>query len=432
MKNLLYLVHRLPYPPNKGDKITSFNMLKYLSDRFNIFLGCFVDDLRDWQYRPEVEKYCKQLCTIGLKPATAKFRSLLGLLTGEALSLTYYRNAKLQAWVDRVFEEYQIDAVMVLSGVMAQYVSPHLNQKIRSVLDLEDVDSDKWQLLAKEHGVLLSWILNRESVRLLHFERAMAQKFDITLLVSKREAELFKMKAPEVARKTTFRVQGVDCSYFDPSLRYENPYAGSTNVLVFTGAMDYWPNSDAVIWFAKEVIPRIRQAVPNVCFCIVGMNPTRKVKALAEDPSIIVTGGVPDVRPYLAHAAAAALPLRIARGIQNKVLEAMAMEKPILATPNAIYGMDLCPGFSPYVSATAEGLAEKAIALLNTEVQETAGARACVLKHNDWEVNLGFIHRLLSEDLSTMESLSPDIISHVAAEKTQHKLSHYSMERNSF
>ena len=407
MKNLLYLVHRFPYPPNKGDKITSFNMLKYLSGHFNIFLGCFVDDPRDWQYLPEVEKYCKQLCTVGLKPGAAKLKSLQGLLTGEALSLPYYRNTTLQGWVDKIFTQHHIDGLMVLSGVMAQYVSRHLDKGIRSVLDLEDVDSDKWQLLAKEQGWLLGWILNRESVQLLRFERAMARKFDITLLVSKREAELFKTKAPEVAAKTRYRVQGVDCDYFDPSLKFPNPYGKSTKVLVFTGAMDYWPNSDAVIWFAQEVIPRIRVEVPAVRFCIVGMNPTKKVKDLAKDPSIMVTGGVPDVRPYLAHAAAAALPLRIARGIQNKILEAMAMEKPILATPNAIFGIEPCPGFSPLISETAEGLAKNAISLLNTEHTSTSTARACVLKRNDWNVNLQFIHRLLSENLSELESLNP-------------------------
>lgn len=385
-------------------------MLKYLSNHFNIFLGCFIDDPRDWQYIPEIEKYCKQLCTVELKPLTAKFKSLQGLFTGEPLSLPYYRNAKLQEWVDSICGSHKIDTVMVLSGAMAQYVSRHLNDDNRSVLDLEDVDSDKWQLLAKEHGWLLGWVLNRESVRLLHFERAMAQKFDITLFVSRKEAELFKSKAPEVAQKTRFRTQGVDSNYFDPSHEYENPYGENAKVLVFTGAMDYWPNSDAAIWFAKKVIPKIRLEVPSVRFYIVGMNPTRKVRALARDPSIIVTGGVPDVRPYLAHATAAALPLRIARGIQNKMLEAMAMKKPILATPNAIYGIELCPGFSPLVSATAEGLAEKAISLLNSDTREIAAARACVLERNNWEVNLNFIYKLLNKSSDEINSITPGLV----------------------
>jgi len=395
MKNLLYLVHRLPYPPNKGDKITSFNMLKYLSARFNVFLGCFIDDPQDWQYVPKVGKYCTQLCPVGLKSSVAELKSLQGLLTGEALSLPYYRSRKLQDWVDGVLQDHAIDAILVLSGAMAQYVSYPLDSDIRTVLDLEDVDSDKWQLFAKEHNWPLNWIFQRESQRLFDYERAMAKKFDVTLFVSRDEAELFQKLAPEVAHRTKYRVQGVDSNYFDPSLRFENPYPNNAQALVFTGAMDYWPNTDAVIWFAKEIMPRIKEAVPDALFYIVGMNPLPKVRALGKDPSIMITGGVPDVRPYLAHAVAAALPLRVARGIQNKILEAMAMEKPVLATPDAIHGIELCPGFSPLISDSAEGLAEKGISLLTVSPAVPNTARRCVLERYNWDVNLQFINELL-------------------------------------
>ena len=192
MKNLLYLVHRLPYPPNKGDKITSFNLLKYLSRYRNIYLGCFVDDPKDWHYVQKLESYCTELFPVSLNPRIAKIRSVSGFLTGEALSLPYYRNSELQNWVDGVMVSERIDDIFILSGAMAQYVTHHLDSSKKSILDLEDVDSDKWQLFAKNHGWPLNWIFRRESRKLLSFERDMARKFDVTLFVSRMEAQLFQ------------------------------------------------------------------------------------------------------------------------------------------------------------------------------------------------------------------------------------------------
>jgi sugar transferase (PEP-CTERM/EpsH1 system associated) len=404
MKNLLYLVHRLPYPPNKGDKITSFNILKHLSTRYNVYLGCFIDDHQDRKYVPKVEKYCAGLCAVHLNPFYRKVLSLQGLLTNEALSLPFYKSNKLQDWVDNLIQTQNIDGVFILSGAMAQFVSAHLNSISRAVLDLEDVDSDKWQLYAKDHKWPLSWIFQRESKKLLEYERKMANLFDVTLFVSDEEAKLFKAMAPEVAHKIRYRVQGVDGKYFDPALKFESPYEDGIKVLVFTGAMDYWPNEDAVTWFAKQIMPRISQVVPNARFFIVGMNPARKVRILAKNSSIIVTGGVADVRPYLAHAIAAALPLRVARGIQNKILEAMAMEMSVLATPEAIFGIEPCPGFSPLIADTADELADKAIRLLTGKKQETISSRPCVLEKYNWDDNLQLLDELLDEDLSDTQT----------------------------
>ncbi len=365
-----------------------------------------MDDPKDWQYVSKVEEYCVDLCAVGLKPGVSKLLSLRGLLTGEALSLPYYRNGKLQNWVDKIFQSHKIDAILNLSGAMAQYVSNNLDQGIKTVLDLEDVDSDKWQLYAKNHNWPLNWFFQRESKRLLAYERNMAEAFDITLFVSQEEAKLFQKLVPEVAQKVKYRVQGVDSNYFDPSLDFENPYGDNARVLVFTGAMDYWPNTDAAIWFAKEIMPKIKETVPNAQFCIVGMNPVAKVQALVKDPSIIVTGGVPDVRPYLAHAAGAVLPLRVARGIQNKILEAMAMEKAVVATPDAIHGIDPCPGFSPLISDTPEGLAKKAISLLKNTTPIQTTARACVLERYNWDANLQLIYELLGGNATELSTTS--------------------------
>lgn len=395
MKNLLYLVHRVPYPPNKGDKISSFNLLRYFSTRYRVHLGTFVDDPEDQQYLDKVREFCADTCFVDLNPKAAKFASLRGLLSGEALTLAYYRHPKLRAWVERVMKDSPPDAVLMYSGAMGQYVPQDLDPKVPTVFIMEDIDSDKWRSYAATKSWPLSWLYARESRRLLAFERTKAAQFDISVFISKAEADLFREMAPEVAAKVTNRTQGVDSDFHDPSLPLENPYSADVQPLVFCGAMDYWPNVDAVVWFAQEVLPRLREQVPNVLFCIVGMNPTDQVSKLADQPNVLVTGAVPDVRPYVRYARAAVLPLRIARGIQNKALEAMSMETPVIATPDALNGIVICPGFEPHVCQTAEELLQATTHLLLADTGRDPGGRACVLKHYNWDANLRRIGQML-------------------------------------
>lgn len=407
MKNLLFLVHRLPYPPNKGDKISSFNLLRYFSSRYHVYLATFIDDPEDRQYIPAVEALCAGACFVDLDPFRAKIASLRGLLTGEALTLPYYRSKRLQTWVDDTIRAHPPDAVLVYSGAMGQYVNHGLPAHTRTVFEMEDVDSDKWRSYSETKSWPLSWLYRRESRRLFAFERANAGYFDVSLFISKAEAALFQRLAPEVADRVTYRTQGVDSDFFDPSILLENPYPANARPLVFCGAMDYWPNVDAVVWFVEESLPLIREQMPDVTFTIVGMNPADDVLRLAEKPGVFVTGGVPDVRPYVAHAAAAVLPLRIARGIQNKVLEAMALERPVLATPSAMAGIEPCPESNPRVAETAEDLARAAIDLLQSGLLRDPGGRLCVQRHYNWDANLRRIGRLLDSG-SVEASLGDD------------------------
>jgi sugar transferase (PEP-CTERM/EpsH1 system associated) len=394
-KKLLYLVHRLPYPPNKGDKIASFNLLRFLAQRYDVWLGTFIDDPQDRQHLDMLRPYCVDICAPEINPSLARIASLRGLLTGEPLSLPYLRSARLQAWTDRVLAEQRPERVVVFSGPMAQYVSGRLPSNAVSLFDMVDVDSEKWRSYGERKRWPMSWLYRREADRLLAFERRMAQTFDATVFVSREEAELFRHLAPESAARTTYRIQGVDSAFFDPALDHPNPYPDRAPALVFTGMMDYWPNVDAVTWFASEAFPRIRAAVPDALFCIVGMKPAPEVQRLGGQPGILVTGGVPDVRPYLTHARAAVLPLRIARGIQNKVLEAMAMALPVIATPGAMTGIQPFPGFEPTVSEDPAVLADAAIAHLGQPRHHDPSARACVLERYDWDANLERIARLL-------------------------------------
>lgn len=394
--NLLFLVHRFPYPPNKGDKTSTYNMLKYFSRSWRIFLGGFVDQPDDWKYLSKVEKFCAEAHFVPIDPRTRKLASLSGLLTGEPLTNVYYRNGSLQQWVNLVLAKCDIDAILVFSGCMAQYVVGKVPSGARSMFDPEDVDSEKWQALAKSARWPRAWLYRREARKVFEFERQMAKSFDVSVFVTENEAELFKTLAPEVAPRVTFRTQGVDADYFDPSLEFDSPYPDGTRALAFIGVMDYWPNVEAVNWFARDAFPQVRRAVHGAEFYIVGLNPSPDVRRLAETKGVHVTGGVADVRPYLQHAWAACLPLRTARGIQNKVLEAMAMEKPVIASPEAMTGINAAADFAPLVAETAADFAHAAIGLLHQDRRREPAARTFVREHFNWDTNLRRFEALLA------------------------------------
>lgn len=402
MQDLLFLVHRIPFPPNKGDKVRSFNLLRYLSQHYRIWLGAFVDDPEDWRHLDEVRRFCAEVHCVPLDPRWAKLRSLRGLMRGEPLSLPYYRDARLQSWVDRVLAEHHIKRALAFSSAMAQYLRGPRYQRLRRVMDFVDVDSAKWAQYAAGKPWPLSGVYRREGRVLLDYERTVATEFAASVFVTDEEAALFRRLAPAVApARVTAIANGVDMDYFNPDRDYPNPYPADEQTLVFTGAMDYWANVDAVNWFARAVFPEILRAVPNSRFYIVGARPTAEVQQLAALPGVRVTGTVPDVRPYLAHAHLAVAPLRIARGVQNKVLEAMAMAQPVVATPAAMEGILPCPDLQESAADDPATLAQRALALLADPAQREQRGRAgrdWVLRHYHWERNLSRISLLLEGD----------------------------------
>ncbi|PWB56136.1 MAG: sugar transferase [Nitrosomonadales bacterium] len=396
-EELLYLAHRIPYPPNKGDKIRSFHLLRHLSQRYRVHLGTFVDDEADWQHVDAAKALCGESHFARLNPATARLRSLSGLLTGQALTLPYYHNAGLQHWVNDLLASHPVRRILVFSSAMAQYVRQA--DDLRRVIDFVDIDSDKWRQYAESKRWPLSWLYRREGKLLLRYEREVAGKFDASLFVSREEAELFKQFAPESAHKTSYFSNGVDSGYFSPGREYPDPYPEGEQVLVFTGAMDYWPNVDAVRWFAAEIFPAVHAAHPQTRFYIVGSRPASVVRELARLPGVTVTGAVEDIRPYLAHARLAVAPLRIARGLQNKVLEAMSMAKTVLASPQAAEGIQAVQGNELHVAANAEEFEQKIVTLLAEKTcgQMGSAARARILADYDWDSSLAQVDALLEE-----------------------------------
>jgi polysaccharide biosynthesis protein PslH len=416
MANLLYLVHRLPYPPNKGDKVRSCHLLKHLATLHRVYLGSFIDDPDDEQHLPLLRTMCADVFAPRLHPRRAQLASLAGLWSGEALTLRYYRDASLQRWVKRTVERENIDAIVVFSSSMAPYAE---GLNLPTLVDFVDVDSAKWSAYAGQHRWPMSWLYRREGTRLLACERAVAARSARSFLSTEKETALFRSLAPECAGQVEPMNNGVDADYFAPDPARPSPFAAGELPVVFTGAMDYWPNIDAVTWFAREMLPALRKDWPSLRFHIVGRSPTPAVRALAGE-AVSVSGTVPDVRPYLQHAAVVVAPLRLARGIQNKVLEAMAMGRPVVASRECGDAIHATAGTELLLAGDVAGHLEHIGALLADPQRAArigAAGRRRVLSDYAWAAQFaGFDRHLTALTAPAGRSTEPAAFGHLAAE----------------
>jgi len=396
MDDLLFLSQRIPYPPTKGEKIRHLQILRYLRQHFRVYLGCFIDDPLDWQYVETIREFCEECYFARLRPGLARLASLRGLVRNDPLSRPYFHHGGLANWSADIVERRRPTVAVVCSSVMAQYVVGGAGRPERLVIDYCDVDSDKWRQYAGTRRGVMRWLYARESRTLLDFDRHVGAACDAGVFATSSEAALFSQLAPELAGKISVVSNGVDASYFSPNHVFENPLA--TKAVVFTGTMNYWPNVDAVTWFADRVFPLVRRQIPGLQFYIVGSNPSPAVARLAGLEGVVVTGRIDDVRPYLAHAAAVVVPLRIANGVQNKVLEAMAMARPVVATTRALAGIEVDREREVIVAEPdAEALATAVVAALARDDLTALGtrARARMLTSYDWDTNMAALAPLL-------------------------------------
>jgi sugar transferase (PEP-CTERM/EpsH1 system associated) len=398
MANILYLVHRMPYPPDKGDKVRSYHVLRHLAARHRAFVGTFVDDPADAAHLPALEALCAGVHAVPLSTKLARIASLRGLLTGSALTMGYYADRGLMRWVRQTAERESIDAVVVFSSSMVPYAEA-LAPGVPVLVDLVDVDSAKWSGYADNHRWPLSWLYRREASTLLAVERRAVLGARASFLATAREVDLLLSLAPECAGRVHALGNGVDADTFAPDPARATPFAPGERPVVFTGAMDYWPNVDAVCRFAAEVLPALRQRHPTLRFHVVGRSPAPAVRAL-QGEAVNVTGTVPDVRPYLQHAAVVVAPLRLARGIQNKLLEAMAMARPVVAAESCVAATSARPG-QDLLAVPDDDAAGYASAVLNLLADpERAAAmgqagRDRVLADYAWPAQLALLDRHL-------------------------------------
>jgi polysaccharide biosynthesis protein PslH len=351
--SILFLAHRIPFPPDRGDKIRSWNLLKHLSGLGRVHLACFADDGEDAAHLSALREALHGRlgeAHVEIRNRGTANAGTRALLDGRPVSLALFDSSKLRCFVDGLLAAGTVDVVFAYSGQMAQFVPSGLAQ--RFVMDLGDVDSAKFAQYAQTASAPMRWIYRREAERLFAHERHTAARADVTTFVSEAEAQLFRRQTGLAGIRAVSN--GIDLDFFNPDSDFVRlPAAtGDCPTLLFTGQMDYAPNVDAVTWFAEQVLPRL----PAARFIIAGRNPAASVSRLAGD-RVTVTGAVPDIRSWIAAADLVVAPLRIARGIQNKVLEAMAMAKAVVATPAAFEGIEAQAGRDLVVADGAEAMA---------------------------------------------------------------------------
>lgn len=392
-RDLVFLTQRIPYPPNKGDKIRSFHILQRLARDYRIHLGCFIDDPHDERHVPKLSEWCASVAAIPLKKPVALARGAWHLGTGRSLSEGYFKDRRLVRWLRETMAKTGARDMFLFCSAMAPYAFGYTARRT-ILMDMVDVDSEKFRAYGEKASWPLSALYKREGDALLALEKKAAFSFDRSFFATANELKLFLGRAPECADKCGFFSNGTDTVFYDPALAGDSPYSPEAQVIGFTGAMDYEPNVDAVTWFADTAFPAIRATHPRAEFWIVGANPAAQVEALAKRGGIRVTGRVPDMRPYLRHAACLVAPLRIARGVQNKILEGMAMDQTLVATPAAWQGLSAIPGQELFLAEDAPQFVATVSAVLDGNIT-AHGARQRILDDYDWDRNLDILARYL-------------------------------------
>ena len=380
---IYYFAHRIPYPPDKGDKIRAFHQIRELSARHRIRLFCLVDDPTDRKHVEALGRYCVSVDAVDQPRWASHAHATLALLSGRSLSAGAFSSPELRRRVATRLREEPPDVALVFSGAMAPYLS--LLGAVPTVLDLVDVDSEKWEQYARETRGPMSWVYRTEAQRLGRLEIDAAERLGRALFVSKTEADLFHGRLPHC--DCVVIPNGVDLEYFQAVAGDPIP---TEPRMVFVGMMDYFPNVDAVTHFCDRVLPLVQREIPAARFDIVGRNPSPAVVRLGERRGVRVTGSVPDVRPYVHAAALAVAPFRVARGLQNKVLEAMALRRPVVGTTLGFQGTTAGSGDGIRIADDPADMAVEILTLLrDADLRRRAGAhaRAFVERNHRWEAH---------------------------------------------
>lgn len=385
MGGILFLTHRVPFPPDRGDRIRAHHLLQELARLGPVHVGCFASE--DGAGEAALAAAAASACVVRRSRPLA-LAGVEAVLAGKPVSLTAFHSAKLARWVRDTIAQAEIDAIVVFSGQMGQYVPEDFTGRV--IVDLCDVDSAKFAGYAQ--GGERVWLNAREARLLAREEERLGHRADATILISSAEAALYRSRLRDPEGITVKVIgNGIDAAFFDPAAvephrviaAREGPH------FVFTGQMDYRPNEQAALWVIEALLPVLLARLPGAMFHVVGRQPTRALMAHRSAPGVHIWGEVPDVRPFIAAADAVLAPLMIARGVQNKVLETMAMAKPVVLTLEAATGIAAddgthwlaCPPDPAIMGARIEYL------LADREAASRIGAaaRQFVCEHHAWE-----------------------------------------------
>lgn len=377
-QNILFLANRVPFPPDKGDRIRTFHQLDYLAASHNVYCACFVETGGEMSRARMLRRWCADVAAVRWDRNRAAFRAMLGWLSGKPLTLGAYQHRQMRQRLARWGKEIDFDAVVAFSASMAPYAMAFPAK--RRVLDLCDADSEKWSEYSRYRSLPWSLVCRAEGRRLRRFEEACLDGFDATTVITDRERDVL-----DPGRRR-------DCLHVVPNgavLPAEplRPASMCGPVVGFVGAMDYWPNVEGICWFVRKVWPRIVGCIREARLLVVGRNPARRVRQLAAVPGVEITGQVDNVGRYLSRCRVVVAPLRVARGLQNKVLEAMAARRPVVATSAVSSCLRAISEHHLFVADDPAEFASKVVALcdfdgLCDKIGE-AGYR-CVASYYSW------------------------------------------------
>jgi sugar transferase (PEP-CTERM/EpsH1 system associated) len=387
---IFFVCRRVPFPPDRGDKITTFNEIRHLSAKHEVHVFCLGDGRRDLDNIPGLSDYAQSVTAVPLNGWTSKLRTLRALIVGRPLSVAAFAEPELHAAIKQKFIELKPDLIMVYSCNVAQFAD-HFPQVPR-IMQFAELDSSRWGQYAKRSPIPLRWIYSTEQRRFLAYERRIARSFSHALVCTAVEQRDFERLIPGVP--VSLVGNGVDLDYFRPLGDAKRP--GS---IVFTGVMDYFPNIDAVVWFCDEVLPLVHAQMPEASFVICGSRPVRAVRRLAKRRGVSVTGRVPDTRPYIDAAEVFVAPLRMARGIQNKLLEAMAMGLPCVASTTAASGTVVAAGAGILTADEPREFAGHVLHLLREEkfrLDMARKARAAAEANYRWDVQMTSLDQVIA------------------------------------
>jgi len=394
-KAIIFICQRVPYPPNRGDRITTWSFIKHLSKRYNVHLFCMASDLGDLKKRDTLLKYCTEV-NISLK---SKWKSCLDafialLFSTKPLTVAYYFSKKMKKEIRELVGAENIELIYNFSSNM--FVHVYDIENVKKVLHLADVDSEKFKKLAKDAPFFPKVFYNIEFSRLRDWELKSEKIAEVSVLCTEEEKKLFHSVGAE--NRVEVVKNGVDTEYFKSSPVQKE------DAIVFTGVMNYLPNIDAVLYFYEEVLPLIKKQAPEVKVYVVGMNPVKEIQGLSKkDSNCVVTGFVDDVRPFLQKAKVFIAPMRIAQGIQNKILEALSMEVPVVTNSQMAKATGLS-GESQglLVADSPEEICQNILRLLNSnELVDQIGkaGRKAVVDNYSWDKQLQELDKVIDSIL---------------------------------
>ncbi|HET9952700.1 MAG TPA: TIGR03087 family PEP-CTERM/XrtA system glycosyltransferase [Candidatus Eisenbacteria bacterium] len=404
---ILYLAHRVPFPPDKGEKIRAYHQIAHLAPRHAIHLLALADTPEDVAHAASLRPLCASVDVVYRSRRMARLHALAALPSARSLSVAAFDSSALRRLVRKRLADSPPDAIVAYTCPMAAYVADVAG--IPRLLDFVDLDSAKWRAYAERLGFPRSLVYNLEADRLARYEASMATVFEASTFVSDAEANLLRPLVP--GRSIGVLPMGVDLDYFRPEAVSGPDRPAPPPSVVFTGVMDYFPNTDAVRHFALDVLPALRRLVPDATFTIVGRRPTPEVRDLARLEGVRVTGEVPDVRPYFTRARAAVAPFRIARGVQSKILEAMAMGLPVVSAPLALQGIPAGEGDGVRRAADPEAFAAALAPLLTDDDlwrREGSAARRYVERRHPWSEAGRMLEELLAGIVSGRSGAASD------------------------